>query len=297
MLDRAPSYPTQNVMNPCFHTLSALLNAAARQLTAVSDAPRLEAEVLLAAALDRPRTYLHAWPERTPEPEPAARFATWLERRRNGEPVAYLLGRREFWSLDLEVTPDTLIPRPETELLVELALARLPMERPVAVADLGTGSGAIALALVLERPQARVVATDRSPAALTVARRNARRLGIDRVEFRQGDWCEPLAGGRFALIVSNPPYVATTDPGWRRGAWRYEPSLALAAGADGLDALRAIIRQAPDHLQPDGWLLLEHGYDQGEGVLALLRERGFTEVQDHLDAAGLSRASGGRWPG
>lgn len=277
--------------------LCELLADAARPLAAVSDVPRLEAEVLLAAALDRPRAYLHAWPERAPEPEQAARFADWLERRLRGEPVAYLLGRREFWSLDLEVTPDTLIPRPETELLVELALARLPLARPVAVADLGTGSGAIALALALERPQARVVATDRSSAALAVARRNARRLTITNVEFRQGDWGESLAGARFALVVSNPPYVATTDPGWRRGTWHYEPSLALAAGADGLDALRAIIRQAPDHLRLDGWLLLEHGYDQGAAVPALLRERGFTDVRDHLDGADLSRASSGRWPG
>ncbi|MFO7639898.1 MAG: peptide chain release factor N(5)-glutamine methyltransferase [Candidatus Competibacteraceae bacterium] len=277
--------------------LRELLADAARRLAAVSDAPRLEAEVLLAAALDRPRAYLHAWPERTPEPDQAARFAAWLERRRNGEPVAYLLGRREFWSLDLEVTPDTLIPRPDTELLVELALARLPLARSVSVADLGTGSGAIALALAVERSRARIIATDRSPTALTVARRNARRLGIDNVEFREGHWCEPLAGARFELIVSNPPYVATTDPGWRRGELRYEPSAALAAGADGLEALRAIIRQAPDHLQPDGWLLLEHGYDQGEATPALLRERGFTEVHDHQDVAGLSRASSGRWLG
>lgn len=289
--------PIPNVMNSPSRSLSALLNTAAHQLAAVSDTPRLEAELLLAAALDRPRVYLHAWPEHTPEPEPAARFADWLERRLRGEPIAYLLGRREFWSLDLEVTPDTLIPRPETELLVELALARLALERPVAVADLGTGSGAIALALALERPRARVVATDRSPAALTVARCNAKRLGIDHVEFREGEWCKPLAGAWFDLIVSNPPYVATTDPGWRRSELRYEPSEALAAGADGLDALRAIIRHAPDHLQPNGWLLLEHGYDQGAVVPALLRERGFTDVNDHLDSAGLSRASSGRWPG
>jgi release factor glutamine methyltransferase len=284
-------------MDRPLHNFASLLNAAAQQLAAVSDAPRLEAGVLLAAALDHPRAYLHAWPERVPEPEQAARFADWLERRLRGEPVAYLLGRREFWSLDLEVTPDTLIPRPDTELLVELALARLPTEHPVAVADLGTGSGAIALALAVERPRAHIVATDCSPLALTVARRNARRLMINNVEFREGDWCEPLAGARFELVVSNPPYVATTDPGWRRDAWRYEPSAALAAGTDGLEALRAIVRQAPDHLQPDGWLLLEHGYDQGETTPALLRERGFTDVCDHLDIAGLSRASSGRWPG
>lgn len=281
-------------MNPA--TLRDLL-AAARQLAAVSDTPRLDAEVLLAAALHRPRGYLHAWPERIPEPEQAARFAAWLERRLSGEPVAYILGRREFWSLELDVTPDTLIPRPETELLVELALARLPADRPTTVADLGTGSGAIALALAVERPLARIVATDRSPAALAVARRNARRLRIRNVEFREGDWCEPLAGERFDLIAANPPYVAVADPCWREGELRFEPADALVAGEDGLDALRAIIARTPACLRPGGWLLLEHGYDQGEAVPALLRGRGFTEVSDHRDAAGQNRTSCGCWPG
>ncbi|MFO1422475.1 MAG: peptide chain release factor N(5)-glutamine methyltransferase [Candidatus Competibacteraceae bacterium] len=277
-------------------TLRELLAHAARRLTEISESPRLDAEILLAAALERPRSYLHAWPERLPEPEQSARFMAWVERRRAGEPVAYILGRREFWSLDLEVTPDTLIPRPETELLVELTLARLPKDRPVTVADLGTGSGAIALALAVERPLARIVATDRSPAALVVARRNARRLGIGNVEFREGDWCAPLDNERFDLIAANPPYVAAADPRWRQGELRFEPPAALVAGDDGLAALRAIVAQVPNHLKPGGWLLLEHGYDQGEAVPALLRERGFIAVSDHRDVAGISRASGGRWP-
>ena len=277
-------------------TLRELRDNAARRLAEVSETPRLDAEILLAAALERPRSYLHAWPERTPEPKQSARFIAWLERRSTGEPIAYLLGRREFWSLDLEVTPDTLIPRPETELLVELALARLPADRPVALADLGTGSGAIALALAVERPLARIVATDHSPAALSVARRNARRLNIAGVEFRQGDWCAPLGDERFDLLAANPPYIAATDPRWREGDLRFEPAAALASGADGLEALRTIIAQAPNHLKPGGWLLLEHGYDQGEAVPALLRERGFNAVSDHRDAAGLSRTSAGRWP-
>jgi release factor glutamine methyltransferase len=277
--------------------LRELLADAARQLAEVSDTPRLDAEVLLAEALERSRGYLHAWPEWTPERERAARFAAWLERRQTGEPVAYILGRREFWSLELEVTPDTLIPRPETELLVELALARLPADRSITVADLGTGSGAIALALAVERPQARIVATDHSPGALTVARCNTHRLAITNVEFREGDWCAPLAGERFDLIAANPPYVASTDPRWRQGELRFEPSDALVAGEDGLDALRAIIAQAPAYLRPGGWLLLEHGYDQGESVPVLLRQRGFSTVTDHRDASGLSRSSCGRWPG
>jgi len=277
--------------------LGELLVDAARRLAAVSDTPHLDAEVLLAAALARSRSHLRAWPERVAEPEQVARFAAWLARRLTGEPVAYLLGRREFWSLELAVTPDTLIPRPETELLVALALERSPADRPFAFADLGTGSGAIALALAKERPRARIVATDRSPAALAVARRNAMRLNLANVEFREGDWCDPLAGERFAVIASNPPYVAAGDPRWLAGELRFEPPAALVAGADGLAAIRAIVAQAPDFLLPGGWLLLEHGYDQGEAVPELLRERGFVEASDHRDAAGLSRASCGCWPG
>ncbi|MBL8251831.1 MAG: peptide chain release factor N(5)-glutamine methyltransferase [Candidatus Competibacter sp.] len=274
-----------------------MLADATRRLSGLSDTPRLDAELLLAQALPRSRAHLLAWPERVPTSEQAARFSAWLERRLAGEPVAYLLGRREFWSLELAVTPDTLIPRPETELLVELALARLPAEGPVAVADLGTGSGAIALALAVERPLARIVATDLSPSALVIARANAGRLGVANVEFRQGDWCAPLSGERFQLIASNPPYVAMADPRWRSGELRFEPAEALVAGDDGLDALRAIIARAPERLSPGGWLLLEHGYDQGEAVPALLRQRGFVELSDHRDTAGVSRCACGRWPG
>lgn len=269
---------------------------ATQQLADVSDTPRLDAEVLLAAALDQSRSHLFAWPERLLKPEQSARFAAWLERRRVGEPVAYILGQREFWSLELAVTPNTLIPRPETELLVELALAQIPENRPITVADLGTGSGAIALALAVERPQARIIATDRSSAALTIARRNAQRLGISNVEFCTGDWCKALIKRNFDLIVSNPPYIAATDPCWQQGGLRFEPSSALLAGDDGLDALRLIILQTPECLKPGGWLLLEHGYDQGAAVLNLLRARGFVAVRDHCDAAGLSRACCGQWP-
>ncbi|QQS53383.1 MAG: peptide chain release factor N(5)-glutamine methyltransferase [Candidatus Competibacteraceae bacterium] len=275
--------------------LRELLAAAVQRLAETSETPRLDAELLLAAALERPRSYLHAWPERVPESERATRFLAWLDRRQAGEPVAYLLGRREFWSLELEVTPDTLIPRPETELLVELALERLPTDRTCTLADLGTGSGAIALALAVERPRARIVATESGPATLAVARRNARRLNIANVEFREGDWCAPLAGERFDLMASNPPYVAAADAHWRRGDLRFEPAAALVAGEDGLEALRSIIAQAPACLLAGGWLLLEHGYDQGEAVPALLRQRGFVEVSDYRDAAGLSRTSVGRW--
>jgi release factor glutamine methyltransferase len=226
-----------------------------------------------------------------------AQFTAWLNRRQQGEPIAYLLGWREFWSLPLEVTPDTLVPRPETELLVELALARLPADQPLKIADLGTGSGAIALALARERPQAAIIGTDISPAALQVARRNGVCFDLNNIEWRQGDWLTPLADERFDLIVSNPPYIAATDNHWREGELRFEPFTALVSGVDGLQALRTLIAQAPNSLRFGGWLLLEHGYDQGESVPALLTACGFVEVADHQDGAGLSRCSSGRWMG
>ncbi len=293
-----PTIQAENSPVTLTQTCRDVLSHAVRRLTGVSDTPRLDAEVLLAAALDRPRSYLFAWPERLPEPERLTRFIAWLERRQTGEPVAYILGRREFWSLELEVTLDTLIPRPETELLVESALERLPKDRPVTVVDLGVGSGAVALALAVERPPARIVATDCSLAALAVARRNAQRLGVSNVEFRAGDWCEPLATGEhFDLIVSNPPYIAAAELHRRRSELRFEPAMALTAGDDGLDALRRIILQAPAYLKPGGWLLLEHGYDQGAAVSALLQARGFIAVGEGCDTAGLSRVGYGRWPG
>lgn len=278
-------------------SIGALLNAATQRLHAVSSSARLDAELLLAAALGKPRSFLHAWPECIPPASARDQYAAWLERRSTGEPVAYLLGHREFWSLELQVNPATLIPRPETELLVELALERLP-PAALTIADLGTGSGAIALALASERPQLRIIATDCSAAALAVAERNAQRLHLTaQVAFRIGDWCAALAGEAVSLIVSNPPYIAATEPCWQEGALRFEPTLALVAGADGLAALRTIIANAPHHLLTNGWLLVEHGHTQGTAVAELLRERGFVAVSTHRDAAGIWRSSCGRWPG
>lgn len=264
------------------------------QLHGISDTPRLDAELLLAAALGRPRSYLYAWPERLPTAAAADRFAISLARRRCGEPLAYLTGRREFWSLELAVTPATLIPRPETEQLVERALARLPVDRPCRVADLGSGSGAIALAIARERPLARIVATDISTAALAVARDNATRLGLGNVTFRAGDWCAALPAGEFDLIAANPPYVATTSPYLQQGDVRFEPHIALVAGDDGLADLRTIIATAPAHLATGGWLLLEHSHDQAAAVLARLREHGFDACADYCDHAGLPRVATGR---
>ncbi len=258
---------------------------------------RVDAEVLLLHVLDKPRSWLVAHADDALDPAQAAAYAALVERRAGGEPVAYITGRRGFWSFDLAVTPATLIPRPETELLVELALARLPGEAAASVADLGTGSGAIALALASERPRARVVATDASAGALAVARGNAGRLGLRNVEFAEGDWLAPLAGRRFALIVSNPPYIESADEHLGRGDLRFEPMAALASGTDGLDAIRRIVADARAHLEPGGWLLFEHGWNQGEAARALLQAAGYAEVFTAQDLERRDRVSGGRMPG
>ena len=273
-------------------SIASLLNQAAGMLG--TDAARLEAEILLAACLDRPRSHLYAWPEREVEPRQLERFAALISRRVHGEPIAYLLGQREFWSLPLTVTPETLIPRPETETLVALALAMIPADASLRIADLGTGSGAIALAVGRERPRAEVIATDISLTALSVASSNAARLGIGNLRFVCGTWCQAFAGNAFDIILSNPPYVAETDPHLREGDLRFEPRMALAAGSRGMDALQRIIPCARDLLCRDGWLVVEHGYDQGEEVMQLMRTQGFRDISDHADNAGLSRVTRGR---
>jgi release factor glutamine methyltransferase len=247
-----------------------------------------EARLLLAAATGFSEASVLAHPERELPAAAEARFRELAARRVRGEPIAYLLGEKEFYGLTLAVNPAVLIPRPETELLVELALAR----KPASVLDLGTGSGAIALALKRHLPAARVVAVERSAAALAVAQRNALRLGLE-VEFRHGLWYEPVAGGRFDLVVSNPPYVAVGDPHLSQGDLRFEPQSALVAGPEGLDALRDIVRGAPSHVNPGGWLLVEHGLGQDAAVRGLLREAGFDEIHTWPDLAGIARVSGG----
>ena len=263
----------------------------------LTDSPtaQLDAELLLAAALGRSRSYLRTWPERIVERDAAQRFEGYLARRREGEPVAYILGQQGFWTLDLEVAPDTLIPRPETELLVEAALALLPAAH-AQVLDLGTGTGAIALALASERPAWQLTAVDRVDAAVALAERNRQRLGLGNVQVLAGHWFEPLADQRFAMILSNPPYIRDQDPHLVRGDVRFEPSSALVAGHDGLSDLRQIIEQAPQHLLPGGWLLLEHGYDQAAEVCALLAEQGFVDVENRVDLGGQPRVSLGRLP-
>lgn len=266
--------------------LDAVLREARERIDEV------DARVLLAHALERSSAWLFAHGDDIIEADALDRFETLLARRARGEPVAYLTGRRAFWSFELMVSADTLIPRPETELLVELALERLPAGSESRVADLGTGSGAIALALAHERPQARVVALDVSAGALDIARANARELGLRNLEFRQGDWLQPLADERFDLIVSNPPYIADADP--HLDALRYEPAPALSSGADGLDAIRIIAGAAPAHLRSGGWLLLEHGWDQGDAVRALLQAAGFDSVETRRDLEHRDRVTLGR---
>jgi release factor glutamine methyltransferase len=270
-------------------TIAQTLQSGARALDRHSDSPRLDAELLLGRLLKMSRAALMAHGEQ-PVPDASERlYAGLLEERARGAPVAYLTGTREFWSLPLGVTPAVLVPRPETELLVELALA--VADPACSVLDLGTGSGAIALALAAERPGWRITAVDVMASALEVARRNARDLGIARIDWRLGSWFEPVAGERFHLIVANPPYIAAHDPALDR--LRAEPAIALAAGPSGLEALAAIIAAAAPHLHERGRLLLEHGSDQAPAVARLLERHGFAAIRMHLDFSGKPRATQG----
>lgn len=263
------------------------MNVAAA-LASAGIEPR-EARLLLAEACGFSAASVLAHPERELPEAAAGRFGEMAARRRAGEPIAYILGRREFYGLSLAVSPAVLIPRPETELLVELALER----RPRTVLDLGTGCGALALAIKHGLPAARVVAVEASAAALAVARRNAVKHSLD-VDFRHGEWFAPVAGERFALVVANPPYVAEGDPHLAQGDLRFEPRAALVSGPDGLSAIREIARHAPGFLTPGGWLLLEHGMGQDEAVRRLLSAQGLESISSWPDLAGIARVSGGR---
>ncbi|MGL6432084.1 MULTISPECIES: peptide chain release factor N(5)-glutamine methyltransferase [Aeromonas] len=260
---------------------------------ASGESPHADADALLCHLLDCRRSYLMTWPEHELDAAQQATLAGWLARRLNGEPIAHLIGEREFWSLPLKVSPATLIPRPDTEVLVEQALARLPVG-PCALLDLGTGTGAIALALKSERPDADVWAVDRMPAAAALARTNSAALGLP-IEVRDGSWFAPLSDApRFAMIVSNPPYIDGTDPHLHEGDVRFEPRSALVAEEQGLADIRLIVTQAPAHLVPGGWLLLEHGWDQGEAVRQLLLQQGYVQVETVRDYGDNERVTLGR---
>jgi len=276
-----------------------LLLKRAKQLLAESPSARLDAEVLLCHVLKKPRSWLFAHGEELLPKDIQDALNALVDRRAKGEPVAYLTGTRGFWSLPIGVSPAVLIPRPETELLVELALAALPPGGPARIADLGTGSGAIALALASERPEALVVAVEQSGKALEVARANADRLGLgaNRVEFRHGDWFEELGAERFDCLVCNPPYVREDDPHLNQGDVRFEPRKALAAGPEGMDAIRRVVSEAPMHLNEGGVLILEHGHDQQPAVIAEIKEiHPSATVEPHADHAGLPRAVVVRYP-
>lgn len=282
-------------------TLHALLAQARQQLIAAlaldEREAAIESQMLLRHALGGvSRAWLISHDEQALTPEQSGLYQALLSRRLRGEPVAYLLGQREFFGMSLAVTPDVLIPRSDTETLVEAALARIPQDEPRTVLDLGTGSGAIAIAIAIHRPQARVTAIDRSPGALKVAGDNARNLGASNLEFLQSDWFGGLADGKFDVIVSNPPYIAERDPHLQQGDLRFEPRTALASGPDGLDDIRIILEHAPAYLQPHGWLMLEHGYDQAAKVAALMNEAGWKSVGHAADLAGIDRVTLGANP-
>jgi release factor glutamine methyltransferase len=272
-----------------FLRIDAAIEKATEMLSAASESPRLDAELLLARALDVQRSYLFAHPEDEMDESAAMRFSEIVVKRREGMPMAYIAGEQEFWSMPLVVTPATLVPRPETETLVEQVLSRLPRRATARVLELGTGSGAIALALAKERPACQVTATDVSADALAVARENARRLLIPNVEFREGDWLEPVRGMTFDIVVSNPPYVATGDLHLARLG--FEPRGALEAGVEGLDAIRQISAESGTVLDAAGWLLLEHGATQVDAVVALLSTDGWHDIDTVRDLAGLPRVT------
>lgn len=278
--------------SPVAQTIADALQSGARALRSRSDSPRLDAELLLAKILGLPRAGLIARGDEPFAGEHARAYAGLIEQRLGGAPVAYLTGTREFWSLPLEVTPAVLVPRPETELLVELALQLLPrhpVDRASRILDLGTGSGAIALAIASERPAARITGVDVSRAALDVAIQNSRRLSLTQIDWRLGSWFAPVTGERFDLIVANPPYIAAADPALE--LLRAEPMLALCDGPTGLEALSAIAAGAPAHLREGGWLALEHGSGQAADVAGLLEHHGFAGIRSHADFSGKPRVT------
>lgn len=275
-------------------TLGQLIDTAIARLRDASPSPRADVEALALQTFNLSRAALIARADSALGDAQTAQFLTLIERRRAGEPIAYLTGRREFWSLDLIVSPATLIPRPETELLVEHALRCIPIDAPSTVFDLGTGTGAIALAVAHERPLARVIATDCVRDALTIARANATRLRLTNIDFREGAWFVPLQGVTADVIVSNPPYVRADDPHLATGDLRFEPRTALVGGSDGLAAIRQIVAGASARLRPGGWLLVEHGFDQAAAVHSLLAQARYVDIRHEHDAAGQDRLVVGR---
>ena len=275
--------------------IDAAIAEASERLSTVSESPRLDAEILLCRTIDMPRSYLFAHPEDELDELTASRFGSVLERRLSGEPMAYIMGIKEFWSHELLVSPATLVPRPETELLVDLALRKIPRKAEWQVLDLGTGSGAIAIAIAGERRMCQVTAVDISEQALAVARENVRALALGNVELELGNWTDPVRDRRFKLVVSNPPYVRGDDEALLK--LQHEPQSALAAGEDGLDAIRVLARDCGAILDADGALLIEHGAEQPQAVAKLLESHGWADICCHNDFAGLPRVTVARRSG
>jgi release factor glutamine methyltransferase len=270
-------------------TIAETVQSAAQRLDAHSESPRLDAEILLSTILGLPRSALIARADELLQSDQQRAYEELILQRAGGTPVAYLTGCREFWSLPLHVSPAVLIPRPETETLLEHALSLLHRDEACAVLDLGTGSGAIALGLAHERPRWMITAVDLSPAALEIARRNAQALQLSRIQWRLGSWFDAVPGERFHMIVANPPYVSAADPALE--SLSAEPVMALSPGPTGLEALAAIIAQAPEHLHPQGWLALEHGLTQAQEVAQLLERHGFASIRTFPDFSGRPRVT------
>jgi release factor glutamine methyltransferase len=269
--------------------LDAAIANARERLAPTSDSARLDAEILLCQTIDMPRSYLFAHPEDELDTLTRERFEALLQRRIDGEPMSYITGTREFWSRELLVSRATLVPRPETELLVELALREIPRKAEWQILDLGTGSGAIAISIAAERLKCTVTATDISPEALAVARENARQADLANITCLEGSWTAPVAGQRFQIIVSNPPYVRSKDAAL--GDLRFEPLSALVSGVDGLDDIRILATDSVPILAPEGWLMMEHGADQHDDVAAILKAAGWTDITCHSDLAGKPRVT------
>lgn len=276
--------------------ISQLLLSASTQLTGLTESPRLDAEVLLAHLLEKNRTWLATWPDKTLSNTEITDFEQLLQRRIAGEPVAHITGLREFWSLPLHITKDTLIPRPDTELMIETILSAYPVNSDIELVDMGTGSGAIALALASERPNWKITATDKSSAALNIAKYNAEQLNLKNIEFLFGSWFEPLAGKVFDIIASNPPYIPEQDPHLSQGDVRFEPRSALASGDDGLDDIRALCKQAKHHLKHKGMLIMEHGFNQKTEMQEIFTVSGYKNISQHHDLSLNPRLTSGIYP-
>lgn len=276
-------------------SIQSQLDRATTLLSSVSESARLDAEVLLCHCLGKPRSFLRAWPERQLNSTQSRQFLALLEQRRQGWPIAYLTGEREFWSRTFLVTPDVLIPRPDSELLIELSLSLLPDRQACKIIDLGTGSGILAITLAAELPLAQVLATDISEYALKVARQNAEQLRVGNVRFENSHWFDAVSDGDFDLVISNPPYIAESDPHLQQGDVRFEPKTALISDETGLKDIRLLAEQAGNHLKPNGGLLIEHGYDQSDQVQTILKQLHYRQVATHSDLSGNPRVTSGIW--